>query len=144
MTIPKASFGERTRAVPYEERRSAYAVVTSPEDRIAIVRESGGYYLPGGAIEAGETAVEAVVREAQEECGARLIVHSLLCQAEQFLFSPGEGHFRIDADIFLGELSADFKPGGNTVVWLQACEAYQVMSREFEAWAISIAAGSAR
>ena len=50
-------------------RPSAYGLVTDSEGRVAVVRTAHGLFLPGGGIEAGETAREAVTREVREECG---------------------------------------------------------------------------
>lgn len=140
MTVVTASFGERCSAVTYRGRASAYAVVISPEFRIAAARESGRFYLPGGAIEPGETAIEAVTREAREECGADLTVHAVFCRADQFLSVPGEGHFHIDATIFSGEFGREAQAAaGNTLHWLEASEALGMMTREFERWAVAVA-----
>lgn len=52
------------------------------DGEILILKRSGGYaggawFLPGGAVEFGETPLVAAVREMQEECGIALAAASL-------------------------------------------------------------------
>lgn len=49
-------------------RPAAYAIVVL-DDKILLVKERGGYHLPGGGINLGETPENAVVREVKEETG---------------------------------------------------------------------------
>lgn len=48
------------------------AVVTEPSGRVLFVRRGDFYELPGGKVEDGETPLEAVVRELEEETGIRI------------------------------------------------------------------------
>jgi len=56
-------------------------------DRVLLCRDlaHGHAYLPGGHVETGETAAEAVRREIEEECGAHVTVGPpLLCWEAMF------------------------------------------------------------
>jgi ADP-ribose pyrophosphatase YjhB (NUDIX family) len=59
------------------------AVILDRDDRLFLVRHSyvPGWHLPGGAVEPGETAVEALRRETLEECNIALegepVLHGL-------------------------------------------------------------------
>jgi ADP-ribose pyrophosphatase YjhB (NUDIX family) len=62
---------------------SVAALVRGPDGRVLITRrryppEAGGYCLPGGHMEEGETPEAAVLREVEEETGVRGRVERLL------------------------------------------------------------------
>ncbi|WP_294643649.1 NUDIX domain-containing protein [uncultured Aureimonas sp.] len=60
----------------------ARIVALDEEGRVFLVRHGyrEGWYMPGGAVDPGETALEAVVREAREE-------GNLVCEATPVLVS---------------------------------------------------------
>lgn len=70
-----------SRAMPYVARVSrpltmgVRAMVLDGQGQICLIRHSyvAGWHMPGGAIEPGETAGEALVREVWEETGLRLV-----------------------------------------------------------------------
>jgi 8-oxo-dGTP pyrophosphatase MutT (NUDIX family) len=69
-----------SRAMPYVARvvrpltMGVRAMVLDGEGRICLIRHSyvAGWHMPGGAIEPGETAGEALARELWEETGLAL------------------------------------------------------------------------
>jgi 8-oxo-dGTP pyrophosphatase MutT (NUDIX family) len=58
---------------------AAFVAVRSPDGGVLLVRrrDSGAWELPGGRVEVGETAVEAAVRETEEETGLHVEVTDL-------------------------------------------------------------------
>lgn len=61
-------------------RLSAHAVITSPGDRILLLKAnygSRGWGLPGGALEPGETIHECIARECREELSQDIAIRHL-------------------------------------------------------------------
>ena len=62
-------------------------VVVGPDDSVLLVRHSyvAGWHFPGGGVEAGETCVEALARELEEEAKVAIrsppVLHSLFFNA---------------------------------------------------------------
>lgn len=93
---------------------SAGAVIRDGDGRTLLLvnRETGGYMLPGGALDPGENAATAVVREVREECG--LVVeptHLMAVVAPWRVHYPNGDRVEYMASLFLcrvigGELEA--------------------------------------
>lgn len=72
------------------------------QDRVK--KDWSGYTLPGGHVEAGESIVDAVVREVQEETGLT-VLNPRLCGVKQFPTKEGRYIvFLFRADQFEGEV----------------------------------------
>jgi 8-oxo-dGTP diphosphatase len=58
---------------------SVFAAVRRRDGRLLLVRrcDSGSWEMPGGRVDVGESAVDAVVREVAEEAGVRVAVIGL-------------------------------------------------------------------
>ena len=72
--------------VPSNERQrmAAYGVVRDDEDRLLLARAAhtltigGSWFLPGGGVQHGESPVDSVRREIEEESGLVVTVGPLL------------------------------------------------------------------
>jgi ADP-ribose pyrophosphatase YjhB (NUDIX family) len=88
---------EQSAATPRQKgpRVSARAVILDPDGRLLLVRQRTAgqdvHVLPGGRMEIGETAAEALRREVWEETGLRVTVGDLLWVRE-FLPDRHRGH----------------------------------------------------
>lgn len=139
--LPEPVFGARDPGIAYLVRPSAYAVIEDAAGRIALVRTPEGVYLPGGGIEAGETAPQAIVREAIEECGLAVRVGSWSVAAVQFCYAiPEQEHFEKHSVFF--EAAIERIVGGATeadheLFWAAAGEAPAALSHESQAWAVT-------
>jgi len=84
-----------------------------------VKKDWKGYTLPGGHIEAGESIVDAVVREMKEETGLT-VFNPRLCGVKQFPTENGRYIvFLFIADNFEGELISSEE---GTMHWIQKNE----------------------
>jgi 8-oxo-dGTP diphosphatase len=138
-------FGEPEPGRTYRDRPAAFGILER-EGRIALVQvEKPGHPawldLPGGAIDPGEDAAQAVVREFGEETGLRVLAGETYARADQrFINTDGEA-FNNRADFFVLALLGE-QPGlkiedDHTLVWLPAVEALVRLRHEAHAWAVT-------
>lgn len=119
-----------------EPRRGAYAVVVH-QGRVAVARSGGYLMLPGGGLEPGESPVEALVREVEEECGFLIEVGDFLGEEEE--------HVRLSDDRRLFKHCFFYRArvvGEGTrepefeVLWMEREEAHQLLFEESQARAV--------
>ena len=98
------------------------------QDRIKKDRK--GYTLPGGHIEPGESIVDAVIREMQEETGLT-IRHPHLCGVKQFPLEEGRYIvFLFETEEFEGDLRSSEE---GTMHWIDERELSKVnLVEDFE------------
>jgi len=74
-------------------RLRAAAIITRPGQVLLHRAEGDAFWaLPGGGIEAGESAGEALVREMQEELGLAVVPGALACVVENFFTYAGTAY----------------------------------------------------
>jgi 8-oxo-dGTP diphosphatase len=83
------TFGIKVESIPLLVRRCAYAVVAGEAGRVAAVLDGGKFFLPGGGIEAGESAADAVHREVAEELGCAVTLGENLGDTLQYSLYEG-------------------------------------------------------
>jgi 8-oxo-dGTP diphosphatase len=87
-------FGEKIKGVEYKKRVGCYGVIIENE-RVGVVKAKGydTYFLTGGAIEAGETEIETLRREAREEIGCEIEIGEKIGAAIEYFYSNGEKRY---------------------------------------------------
>ena len=94
------------------ERQAARAILLTPDDEVLLMRvevQNGSFWIcPGGGLQAGETAIEALRRELTEELGlADAPIGPLLWQRRQEMTLYGrrwhqsEDYFAVATDRFV-------------------------------------------
>jgi 8-oxo-dGTP diphosphatase len=133
-------FGQRIAGRHYRLRPGAYAVVFNAERRVAVMRTSGGCYLPGGGSEPGESPETTLRREVREECGREIDVVRPIGEAIEYVGSEvsGDGFVKRGAffEAVFGPVSIVPVEADHTLTWLTPGEAAAVLSNRSHAWAV--------
>jgi 8-oxo-dGTP diphosphatase len=108
----------------------AYSLIVDPEtEQILIVGyRGGGWSLPGGAREPGETLAETTIRETMEEAGVVVAVERLIAVGERFP-NPHAVFFVFYARIIDGTPTVTDDEEVVRFKWVDAQEANDLLSQ---------------
>ena len=143
MTTPQ--FGEPQPGRTYRDRPAAFGIVER-EGKIALVRvQKPGHPawldLPGGALDPGEDAAQAVVREFGEEAGLKVAVGEAFTRADQyFVNTDGEAFDNLGTFFTLtleGEDPSLRIEDDHSLVWLEPDAAVVELRHDAHAWAVA-------
>ena len=138
-------FGIAEPGLVYGDRPAAFGVAES-EGVVALVRITKPGFapwfdLPGGAIDPGEDAAQAVVREFGEETGLVIRTDAVLGRADQFLrntegltFNNRSTLFRVAIE---GRDPALKIEDDHELVWMTPLEAVRRLRHDSHAWAVA-------
>ena len=107
----------------------AYSLIVDPEtEQILIVGyRDGGWSLPGGTREPGETLAETAIRETMEEAGVVVAVERLISVNERFP-NPHDVFFIFFARIMDGPPTVTDDEKMDRFKWVDAQEANRLMA----------------
>ncbi|MEQ8766194.1 MAG: NUDIX domain-containing protein [Planctomycetota bacterium] len=131
-------FGERLEGQVYLARPSAYGLIMD-RGRVALVSTPQGVFLPGGGIEPGETAIEAAIREIEEECGWVARVTGELGLAIEHAYSElRRVYWTKPSTFFLAEIVAETRAieDDHELRWATPSEAFRSLKHESHVWAV--------
>lgn len=119
-------------------RPSAYAVVSGSEGRLAVVHAKEGVTLPGGGVDATESAQAAAARETTEETAVTVRIDGSLGKAIQFVWSEARGsHIEKHCEFFSASIDSPVQRAAeHHTEWLTPDEAERAVSHDSHAWAI--------
>ncbi|WP_286912473.1 MULTISPECIES: NUDIX hydrolase [unclassified Pseudomonas] len=104
--------------------RIAAALLIDPQGRTLLVRKRGtqAFMQPGGKIDAGETPVQALVRELHEELGLRIEPAQAIPLGQFSAPAANEPGFEVQAQLFRVDCAEQVVPAAEIeeVVWLAA------------------------
>jgi 8-oxo-dGTP diphosphatase len=143
MTTPQ--FGEPESGRTYRDRPAAFGIVER-DGRIALVRVAKPGHLawldlPGGAIDPGEDAASAVVREFGEEVGLKVSAGEAYARADQyFVNTDGQAFDNLGTFFTLaleGEDATLKIEDDHSLVWLAPEAAVVELRHDAHAWAVA-------
>lgn len=143
--MPIPQFGEPDEGVDYTDRPAAFGIAEC-DGRIAavhVVKPGHGEWLdlPGGALDPGEDAPAAVVREFAEETGLKVRADAEFAKADQY-FRKTDGSPVNNRGAFLtlaveGEDAAAKIEDDHTLVWVEPHAAIVRLRHDAHAWAVA-------
>jgi len=102
--------------------RIAAALLIDPQGRTLLVRKRGteAFMQPGGKIDAGETPVQALVRELHEELGLRIDPAQAMHLGQFSAPAANEPGFEVQAELFRVDSAAAVVPAAEIeeVQWI--------------------------
>jgi 8-oxo-dGTP diphosphatase len=133
------TFGHRIADVEYIPRPGGYAVVTNELGHLALVRTPKGVFLPGGAVEAGETSEEAAIRETMEETGLDIRIRRYLGRADELVYKRSvAAYYRKECDFYAGAVISTVGTGeaDHVLEWVSPDAAIEVLTHDSQRWAV--------
>ncbi len=142
--MPAPQFGDAQAGMDYADRPAAFGIALLGS-LIAVVQviKDEGYWLdlPGGAIDPGEDAAAAVVREFGEETGLKVKAGDAFVRADQRFVNTDGKTYNNRATFFEIEVlddAPDLKiEDDHTLAWISADEAIRRLRHEAQAWAVA-------
>jgi len=141
-------FGEKLEGIEYIDRVGAYGIAFNEEGRVAVVRTSTGYFLPGGGLEGDESHKECIEREFIEETGYKALLNEFIGKASKYHYSDtlkyymqGIGYFY---NVIMEEKYTEDIEFDHELVWLTVEECMKLLFLEHQAWAVSQAVNNKR
>jgi 8-oxo-dGTP diphosphatase len=133
-------FGEKIDGVYYQPRPGAYAVIREGAGLVAVLKVRERFYLPGGGIDAGETAEAALHREVREETGHAIEIVRPIGFAIEHVAARREGYFAKHCHFFEARLGAHLTiehEADHELVWLPLADAIEQLTDGSQSWAVS-------
>jgi len=145
--MARPQFGDPRPLLIYRDRPAAFGVLER-DGLVALVSIQKPDHppwldLPGGAIDPGEAAAEALIREFGEEAGLKIAPGEMLGEADQYFINTDGDAFNNRQTIFaarlLGEAPELKIELDHTLVWTPVFDAIAQLRHDSHAWAVALA-----
>ena len=134
-------FGEKKSNQKYITRVGIYAIIFDTEkEKIAIVKTSSGYFLPGGGLNEKEDHRTCLQREALEEMGWEIEISYYLGNGGSYYFSETKNNYYFSDGYFYYarkiEVISEPLETGHDVLWLTPENAIEKLYHKNQRWAV--------
>jgi 8-oxo-dGTP diphosphatase len=137
--IKEKVFGERLEGITYTDRIGVYGIIFDTKGRVATIKTSTGYFLPGGGVEGEENHEECIKRECIEELGYKVSIEEFIGKASLYHITK-TGQYRYGIGYFYTvnvKCKTSIIPeDNNELVWLEPTECVKKLFLEYQAWAV--------
>jgi 8-oxo-dGTP diphosphatase len=145
--MARPQFGDAQPSLIYRDRPAAFGVLERGGLVALVAIRKPGHApwldLPGGALDPGEDAETAMIREFGEEAGLSVAAGEALGEADQFFINTDGEAYNNRQTLFearlLGEAPALKVETDHTLVWLPLPDAVARLRHDSHAWAVSLA-----
>ena len=145
--MARPQFGDPNPSLIYRDRPAAFGVLER-EGLVALVAIEKPRYapwldLPGGALDPGEDAQAALVREFGEETGLDIAPGEVLGEADQFFINTDGEAYNNRQTLFEARLRSEAPwlkvETDHTLVWIPFIDAIGRLRHDSHSWAVSLA-----
>jgi len=132
-------FGDKDPKQNYHERPGAYGIILNNQIEIAIIKLPGGYFLPGGGCDQGESAEATLKREVLEETGCKISIKKFIGKSGQYYFSRYRQRYVFKTGQFF---ECQINPAtcdpakDHELVWMTTDLAVKNLNHSFQKWAV--------
>lgn len=144
LDIIEKVFGEKLENVEYIDRIGIYGIVINRDGKVATIKTSNGYFLPGGGIENSENHEQCLKREFIEETGYDIEIGKYIGKSSLYHISKthqylnGIGYFyyvTLKSKIIM-EIEEDHE-----LLWIEPMQCINYLFLQHQSWAVSKALG---